>query len=121
MNNKADNRSQACVSLQVAVEPAAAFDLMVRELADGLARAGIEFEPGPNGKLVQSGFEMGRVTAWKPGEEIKMRWRVADWQPDEFSEVEVRFEKFEGGTRIEIQHRGWGGLIGEADEVAGWF
>ena len=121
MNNKADNRSRACVSVEIALEPAAAFDLIVRELADGLARTGIAFEAGPNGKVVQSGFEMGRVIAWKPGEEIRMRWRAADWQPDEFSEVEVRFQKIEGGTRIEIEHCGWDGLISEADEVAGWF
>src|SRR5437773_1099266 len=106
MDHKTDNRPLVRVSLEVALEPAVAFDLIVRELTDALARDGIEFEPGPNGKVVQNGFEVGRVSAWKPAEEIRMRWRAADWQPDQFSEVELRLEKFEGGTRIEIEHRG---------------
>lgn len=121
MDTKTKDKSCARVSLELALDPSVAFDLVVRELADALARAGIEFEPGPTAKVAQNGFEVGHVTAWRPGEQIKVRWRAADWQPDEFSEIELRFEKFEGGTRIEIEHSAWAKLIGEAHEVAGWF
>src|SRR2546423_1077671 len=121
MDNKTNDRSSIGASLEVPIEASVAFDLIVRELSDALARAGIDFEEGPNGKVVQSGFEVGRVLFWKPGDEIGLRWRAADWLPDESSEVKVRFEKFDGGTRVGFEYRGLDRLVGEPGEAAGWF
>jgi ubiquinone/menaquinone biosynthesis C-methylase UbiE len=64
---------------------------------------------------------VGRVVSWKPGERIQVRWRQADWQPEEVTEVELRLEPVNGGTRVVLEHRGWGALIGDTDELVGWF
>lgn len=32
-----------------------------------------------------------------------------------------RFEPMESGTRVTLEHSGWGGLIGDPEELAGWF
>src|SRR2546426_6749113 len=109
------------VSMELALEPSAAFDAVVKELADGLERLGIDFAAGPNGRVLERGFEVGRVTAWKPGERILMQWRPADWLPEEVTEIELLFEKRDGGTRVTLKHRGWDRLIKEPDELAGWF
>ena len=61
-----------------ALEPSAAFDAVVKELADALTRLGIDFAAGPNGRVIERGFEVGRVLSWKPGERILMQWRPAE-------------------------------------------
>jgi SAM-dependent methyltransferase len=109
------------LSLEVGLEPAAALDLVVRELMDALARSGIEFLAGTDGKVMQSGFEVGQVIRWKAGEGTVLRWRAADWLPDEFTEMELSVEKVEGGARVRVEQRGTARLLGEAEEVAGWF
>ena len=49
------------LSLDLALAPQAAFDVLVEELAAALARAGIVFEPGPGGRVIEGEFEVGRV------------------------------------------------------------
>lgn len=107
--------------MDVALEPSRAFDLLVDELAAALARLGLGFEPGAGGSVVEGEFQVGRIVSWKPGERILLRWQQADWQPEEVTEVELRLEPVNGGTRVVLEHRGWGGLIGDPDELVGWF
>lgn len=95
--------------------------VLVEDLAAALARLGMGFEPGMNGRVTQGEFEVGRIVSWKPGERILLQWRQADWEPEEITEVELRFEPADGGTRVAMEHRGWGRLIGGPDEIAGWF
>ena len=112
------------LSLELALAPQAAFDVLVEELAAGLARAGIVFEPGPGGCVIEGEFEIGRVIRWTPGEQILLEWHPANWQPDETTEVELRLvarSQAEGGTRAVLELRGWGRLTGSPDELAGWF
>ncbi len=109
------------VSMEVNLEPSTAFDVVVDNLASALERAGLGFEAGPAGHVDQDGDEVGRVVAWVPGERAVLRWRPAGWAPGEATEVEVRAEPSDGGTRLVVEHRGWGGLIGDASELAGWF
>ena len=45
-------------SIDLALEPAAAFDVLVEELTIALARSRIRFEPGPGGHEI--GREAGR-------------------------------------------------------------
>jgi uncharacterized protein YndB with AHSA1/START domain len=52
-------------------------------------------------------FEVGRVRVWLPGERLVVGWRQATFAPDMDTEVEVRFEAVEDGTRVTIEHRGW--------------
>jgi uncharacterized protein YndB with AHSA1/START domain len=71
------------------------------------------FEEGEGGlRLVErlaSGkvFEVGRVRVWEPGQRLVVGWRQATFAPDMDTEVEVRFEAVEDGTRVTVEHRGW--------------
>ena len=64
---------------------------------------------------------MGHVVSWRPGEQISLEWRQAGWDPGDVTEVELRFEPVDGGTRLTLEHRGWGRLIGTPASLAGWF
>lgn len=74
----------------------------------------VRFEGGAGGRLVEEDsegvFEIGRVLAWVPGEHLRFEWRGRNFAPGELTEVEVRFESAEGGTRVVLEHRGWESL-----------
>ncbi|MBZ5587614.1 MAG: methyltransferase domain-containing protein [Acidobacteriia bacterium] len=108
-------------SIDVALEPAAAFGALVDELTVALAKSGIRFEAGPSGRIVEGESAVGDVVSWMPGKGIALRWHPADWSPDEATEIDLRFEPSGGGTTVVLEHRGWGRLVGEAGEVVGWF
>jgi SAM-dependent methyltransferase len=61
------------------------------------------------------------VTQWRPAERVVLVWRAADWDPGDVSQVELRFDRAGDGTRVTYEHRGWGGLIDDPAELAGWF
>lgn len=115
------NRSAVSVSIEIPEQPLQVFDTFVEELTTSLRLAGMSLEAGPQGKLLAGEFEVGRVTEWLPGEVISLQWRQADWLPEEVTQVELRLESVEGGSRLTLSHRGWGGLIGGSDELVGWF
>ncbi|HUI08928.1 MAG TPA: methyltransferase domain-containing protein [Bacteroidota bacterium] len=107
--------------LDLGMEHGAAFDTIVEELRDAFGRSGMTFTPGPGGRLVEGESVIGTVVSWEPGKRILFRWHQAPWQPDEVTELEIRFESTPGGTRIGLEHRGWGRLFGGDAEAAGWF
>lgn len=115
-----DKGTTLTVSIDLAVAALPAFALFADELAVALAQGGMAFEAGTNGRLTEGDFEVGRVVAWTPGELIRLQWRQADWQPEEVTNVEVRFTPVGGGTHVTLEHRGWGELIGDPGELAGW-
>src|SRR5205823_794773 len=98
---------ETTVSLEtvVAGEPGAAFDELVDELAESLARRGMTLEPGERGRVVERGLEVGRVVDWRRCERILLEWRHADWASEEVTEVEIRFAAAEPGTRVTVEHR----------------
>jgi hypothetical protein len=61
------------------------------------------------------------VLAWEPPTRFVLRWRV---NPERgATEVEVRFAAEGGGTRVELDHRGWdttGDPQGRAGYQKGW-
>jgi hypothetical protein len=70
-------------------------------------------EPGAGGRWIEvydestgEGFECGRITVWEPGARLVFLYRDAGHTIDD-TEVEVRFEEIEGGTRVTLEHRGW--------------
>ena len=115
------NRTTVSTSIELALEPMIAFNVFGEELTVALTQSGMAFETGTNGRITEGEFEVGRVITWKPGELVQLEWHQADWETEEVTTVEIRFEPINGGTRVTLEHRGWGGLIGQSTEVAGWF
>ena len=61
-------------------------------------------------------FEVGRILTWKPAEQLIFELRARAFEDDECTEVEVRFEAVDRGTRVTIEHRGWDSI--PADHAA---
>jgi hypothetical protein len=122
--------SRVQVSLRVAATPLRAFDVFTREIGrwwrpNGLFQftpqgAGVlSFEQsatpltaGEYGRLIEtqpdgSVFEIGRVTAWEPGERLAFGWHQASFTDAQHTYVEVRFEAVGDETRVTVEHRGW--------------
>ena len=55
-------------------------------------------------------FVIGRVVQWAPGERLVLSWRLPNFADAESTEVDVRFEPIDGGTRVSVEHRGWSDL-----------
>jgi ubiquinone/menaquinone biosynthesis C-methylase UbiE len=116
-----DTTTTVSVSMNSALAPAAAFDTVVDEVVSALDRAGLAFAPGPEGRITQGDFGVGRVTEWVPGERMRLQWHQADWEPETLTAVELRVEPSGAGAQITLAHRGWGALIGGPAELVGWF
>jgi hypothetical protein len=58
------------------------------------------------------------VIAWEPPHRFVLRWRVNPKRGA--TEVEVRFAAEDGGTRVELEHRGWDDPEGRANYQTGW-
>jgi uncharacterized protein YndB with AHSA1/START domain len=110
-------------STVVAVDAATAFAIFTEDIAgwwkpkvEGLFRAGrtgtLQFRNGRLWEIYGSDepFEIGRVLTWEPGTRLVVEWRQAGFTAEERTEVEVRFEPVERGTRVTVAHRGWDGV-----------
>jgi uncharacterized protein YndB with AHSA1/START domain len=51
----------------------------------------------------------GTVTAWYPPERVVFTWHPGR-EVSTAQEVELRFSEIQGGTRVELEHRGWESL-----------
>lgn len=109
------------VSADVALEPAAAFDVLLEELVASLSWRGIRFDPGPDGRLSQDDAVVGRVVSWEPGARAVLEWRPESWEPDRVTRLEIRVEALDGVSRVTVEQRGWEAVVGDAGELAGWF
>lgn len=137
------------VSTVVAVCPADAFEVFTEEIDAWWGRGPkyrfgrngtLRFEPGVGGRLVEvyddvTGdlWEVGRIKVWEPASRLVFAWRTPVNRPGESTEVEVRFEEHETGTRVTVVHRGWDqipddhpvrhGQVGEAfiRFIGGWW
>lgn len=109
------------ISVDLALEQSAAFDLIVEALADALIRQGLEFKPGMGGGVTSREFGVGEVLAWKPGEQILMQWHPANWRSEVETDVELRFAPSPIGTQVTFENRGWGPPIDDDSELAAWF
>jgi uncharacterized protein YndB with AHSA1/START domain len=50
-------------------------------------------------------YEWATVVEWEPPSRFVANWHVTPGQPT--TELEVRFVPDGGGTRVELEHRGW--------------
>ena len=131
-------KETARVTTVVAVDPATAFSVFTDEIGAwwrhkvrDLFREGrvgvMKFEPGPNGRLLETyadapddPFEVGRVLSWIPGERLVFEWRQRGFGSNDVTEVDVRFEAVANGTRITLEHRGWDKIPTEHPARHGW-
>jgi uncharacterized glyoxalase superfamily protein PhnB len=104
----------AAAAVKVAAEPARAFTAFTDEIDSWWVRGPINFfdsaravamriEPGVGGRVLEvydaargDALELGRITVWEPGAQLTYRSLVDD------TEVDVRFEAVEGGTRVSV-------------------
>jgi len=116
----------ATASVHVDVDPGTAFEAFTAEIdrwwvpgpinAWDFGRALTRrIEPGVGGRVLEvyddaSVLELGRVTVWEPGRRLAYRSSVDE------TEVDVRFEADEGGTRVRVEHSVLPG--GEVDTAA---
>jgi hypothetical protein len=110
-------------TVEVRVDPVRAFEAFTDEIGEWYGSGpyswndpdravGIRFEPGVGGRLVEvwdsdtgEGYEMGRIVAWEPGRRVAWTFRSVHMRADD-TEVDVRFEPTERGTRVTLEHRG---------------
>src|SRR5690606_23513663 len=109
------------LGIELPLEPLSAFDVLVDELGTALALHGLRFQRGEGGRITEGEVEVGRVTAWAPGERMLLEWRAAPWGAHDVSWIELRVEPAGAGSAATLEHRGWGRLIGDGGELAGWF
>ena len=104
----------ASASVKVAVDPTTAFTAFTDEIDSWWVRGPINFfdsgravamriEPGLEGRVLEvyddargDVLELGRITVWEPGHQLTYRSLVDD------TEVDVRFDAVEGGTRVRV-------------------
>jgi uncharacterized glyoxalase superfamily protein PhnB len=104
----------AAASVEVAVDPATAFEAFTDEIDSWWVRGPINFfdsaravamriEPGVGGRVLEiyddargDALELGRITVWEPGVRLSYRSLVDD------TEVDVRFEAVEDGTSVRV-------------------
>ena len=55
-------------------------------------------------------FVVGRVTEWQPGEHLAFEWRAPTFSDGETTQVDVRFQSEEHGTRVSVEHSGWNAI-----------
>jgi len=99
----------------------------------------VRIEAGVGGRFLEvydlqtgTGFEVGRVTAWEPGERLVFSWTQVGWPEQASTVVEITFEPAADGTLVRLEHTGFDTVGAGADEfragyasgwreVLGWF
>lgn len=118
-------------SVTVRRSPAEAFEIFTARLGSWwpLAEysiyqaeaAACGIEPRVGGKVYEvakSGerSEWGTILTWDPPRGFSMTWHPGR-EPETAQEVELRFLAVPGGTRVDLEHRGWQKLGAEANEA----
>lgn len=115
--------SRVVVALRVDATPERAFAAFTGEIGqwwqpNGLfpftsGRSGtLTFEAGPSGRLVETyedgtKFVIGEVRTWDPPRHLALGWRHASFNPEQSTELHVRFESVGVQTRVIVEHFGW--------------
>jgi hypothetical protein len=114
-------------TVEVPVGPEVAFDVFTSEIDrwwrpgpinwyDSARAVGTKIEPGVGGRWIEvydeehdEVLEIARINTWEPGTRMVMDYLDGGYE-NSGTEVEVRFEAIEGGTRVTVEHRGWGAV-----------
>ena len=107
-------KQSATAAVEVGVDPMTAFAAFTEEIDSWWVRGPINFfdsgravamriEPDVGGRVLEvyddsraDALELGRITVWEPGARLVYRSLVDD------TEIDVRFEAVEGGTRVRV-------------------
>lgn len=108
-------------SIDVAGSPQDAFDSFVDDFAWTLDDSGLEFNPEGDARVTHGENEVGRVTSWVPGQEVRFEWRPASWGPETTVEIVILFETVDDLTRITVEHRGLDQVLPNRADQVGWF
>jgi len=118
------SESVVSVSIEVAVDPEVAFAIFTDEIGrwwrpgpinwNYADRAvGMRIEPRVGGRWIEvhdaatgEGFQHGVVLVWEPGRRLVLRYEDRGHDIDG-TEVDVSFQRVEGGTRVTLVHCGW--------------
>jgi uncharacterized protein YndB with AHSA1/START domain len=118
-------------SIVVGSPPEIAFRVFTEGVADwwptathsvGEARVKtVVFESSLGGRIYErlddgTEHEWGRVTEWDPPRRLAYTWYPGR-EPETGQVVEVRFEPDDGGTRLELEQRGWEALGERAERT----
>ena len=116
-------------SIVVDCSPDQAFELFTERIhswwphathspAEGLPDTTV-FEPRVGGRVYntvgEKEYEWATVLQWEPPSRFVLDWHVSHGWPS--TELEVRFVPDGGGTRVELEHRGWERYGDEAAET----
>lgn len=126
------------VTTLLGIDPGAAFRLFTEEVdlwwrrgpryrPEVRGKGTMRFEPQVGGRLLEvydeakgDAFEIGRILVWEPGARLVFDWRARNFEPDEKTVVEIRFEREGEGTRITLEHRGWDSIPAGHPVRHGW-
>lgn len=135
-------RHMAVVSVDVSLDPTAAFEVFTAEIDrwwrpgaqnwnNRFRAVGIRIEPGLGGRWLEVQadppelFRCGTMTVWEPPARFAFLYEDVGHDIDG-TQVEVRFEAIEDGTRVTLEHSGWEkidrGLAARKQELkkSGW-
>jgi uncharacterized protein YndB with AHSA1/START domain len=129
------------VSVDVAVDPATAFDVFTAQIDDWYVRGpyswidptravALRLEPRVGGRLLEvhdlatgEGPLFGIVREWDPPHRLVWDDLTPESPADPPTQVEVRFESSGNGTRVTLEHRGLDRLppdVAARKHVHGW-
>ena len=90
----------------------------------GGAEVDVVFEPRVGGRVYERApdgrtSEWATVLAYDRPHRVLLEWRVGTERAP-YTEGEIRFARAAGGTRVELEHRGWDDADGRANYRTGW-
>lgn len=111
-------------TVDVEVDPATAFEIFSDEIGqwwhsadyswqDPARAVGMRIEPRVGGRWVEiwnhetgDGVDWGRVLVWEPGRRLALTYEVPNFQCDPPTQLDIRFEPTENGSRVTLVHAG---------------
>lgn len=75
----------------------------------------LRFEPGVGGRLLETyaegdAFELGRIEVWEPGMRLTFLMGGNDFAAEEWTTVDIRFDRTDRGTEVTLTHTGFDAL-----------
>jgi len=110
-------------SVDVSLKPRRAFGLFVDELSLGLQARGLKVSRlSRGGRLTEGEVEVGVIEEWVSGRKISVLWYPKTWDKRTTSKITMHFAATRGGTRITVETKNWGSVIGgDSGELLGWY